>query len=174
MECDYANEDLEHILIECPSNTRKLVWELAEKLWPHEREQWPVIKLGTVLGVGLLHIKTSHGEDEEDHAQRKPAKGRSRLLRIIIGEAAHLIWVLRCEKVIQEKTHSPDSIKRRWLDKIQRKFDTDRVIASKLDRCQKTKTTVRSTWKDLTKLADEQDQLDWVQNPKVLVGIRPL
>ena len=87
-----------------------------------------------VLGVGLLHIKTSHSEDKEDNAQRKPTKGRLRLLHIIIGEAAHLIWVLRCEKVIQEKTHSPDSIKRRWLDKIQRKFDTDWVIASKLDR----------------------------------------
>lgn len=173
-KCDYANEDLEHILIDCPSNTRKMVWDLAEKLWPHEREQWLSIKLGTVLGVGLLRTKNTTGAEENNPMRKRSDKGQSRQLRILIVEAAHLIWVLRCEKVIQEKSHSPESIERCWMDKVKRKLNTDQVIASRLDRRPKMKTKVRNTWKDLIQLPNSLEQLDWVQNPEVLVGIGPL
>ncbi|KAG1839037.1 hypothetical protein DFJ58DRAFT_644578, partial [Suillus subalutaceus] len=57
--------------------------------------------------------------------------GASRLLRIIISESAYLIWVLRCERVIQGILQDEEKTKRRWMNAIDKRLQLDRVIASK-------------------------------------------
>jgi hypothetical protein len=45
-------------------------------------------------------------------------RGTKRLLQILISESAHLIWVLRCERTIQERTHTGPEIQALWLQAI--------------------------------------------------------
>ena len=49
--------------------------------------------------------------------------GAKRLLQILLSEAAHLIWVLRCERVIRDpddppRFHTEEEINARWLRAI--------------------------------------------------------
>ena len=168
--CGHTNEDLDHILTQCHNETRKTLWGLAERLWPHSAEEWPEIKIGTILGSGLIKGRPDETENDNDkHAQRKN-KGKARLLRILLSETAHLIWVLHCERVIQDKTHLPASTQNRWLTKINRRLDTDRVIANKIDRRTQTKRKVYATWNPvITK--NSQEHNEWLDKPEVLVGI---
>ncbi|KAH9049819.1 ribonuclease H-like domain-containing protein [Lactarius deliciosus] len=135
--CDMT-ESMTHILLYCRTNSVDLIWEMAKDLWPYDPDKWPPMNLGLVLG----------------------GKGTSRLLQILVSEAAHLIWVLRCERVIQERTHSPHEIKTRWLNVINKRLTEDKIIATKL---------VEATWgKVLRKFSDPP--YNWIHNREVLVG----
>ncbi|KAH9008164.1 hypothetical protein EDB83DRAFT_2211893, partial [Lactarius deliciosus] len=70
-----------------------------------------------------------------------------RLLHIPISESAHLIWVLRCERTIQLKTHSAQEIKNRWLQAINERLTNDKIIATKVKRSKAMMLSVDSTWK---------------------------
>ncbi|KAG1876108.1 hypothetical protein C8R48DRAFT_811459 [Suillus tomentosus] len=61
-------------------------------------------------------------------------KGASRLLRILISESAHLIWVLRCDTTINGTNHTERAIKNRWMSKINQRLQLDRMIGRKLIR----------------------------------------
>ena len=39
----------------------------------------------------------------EDNRETRTGAGAARLLQILLTKSAHLIWVLRCEHIIQEK-----------------------------------------------------------------------
>ena len=52
--------------------------------------------------------------------------GKSRLLRILLSKSAHLIWVLRCERVIQETLHTNEVGKTPWYNKINHRLSLDR------------------------------------------------
>ncbi|KAG1877872.1 hypothetical protein DFJ58DRAFT_902831 [Suillus subalutaceus] len=68
--CNADDESMEHILTECPSNTKDI--------WPENFGAWPRINIGVILGCGSA----------------------SRLLKILIAESAYLIWTMRCDKTI--------------------------------------------------------------------------
>ena len=61
-------------------------------------------------------------------------RGATRLLQILISEAAHLIWVLRCERVIQVKIHNRDEIRLRWHKAINRRLTKDKINATIVTR----------------------------------------
>jgi hypothetical protein len=66
-------------------------------------ERWPNINLGTILGIGCLsNPREENAGNRAGQAPHPTPKERAstRLLQIILSEAAHLIWVLRCERVI--------------------------------------------------------------------------
>ncbi|KAF8545701.1 hypothetical protein OG21DRAFT_1428809, partial [Imleria badia] len=44
--------------------------------------------------------------------------GATRLKRILVSEAAHLIWTLRCDHVIGGNRHAPHTTGSRWRHKI--------------------------------------------------------
>ncbi|KAG1766590.1 RnaseH-domain-containing protein [Suillus occidentalis] len=92
-----------------------------------------------------------------------PEKGHSRLLRILISELAHLIWTLRCERVIRETTHSDDHITKRWATAIEKQLQTDRVI---------TINKIKNTWCDVILSTQPTYHDDWIINLEVLVGIK--
>ncbi|KIM57098.1 hypothetical protein SCLCIDRAFT_131321, partial [Scleroderma citrinum Foug A] len=60
-------------------------------------------------------------------------KGSSRLLRIFVSESAHLIWVLRCERTIQGRNHSPDAVRSRLQNRINHRITLDRQIPTTLN-----------------------------------------
>ena len=114
-------ESMTHILIHCRATPVRAIWSLAREHWPHENLQWPNITLGMILGCGSI-VKISHpelnNEENEENRGRRSESGAVRLLQILITESAHLVWVLRCERVIQQKNHTMSEIKNRWVTNI--------------------------------------------------------
>lgn len=98
--------------------------------------------------------------------------GPDRLYRILITETAHLIWKLRCERVIggREQPHSNIEIAHRWMAALNARLLLDRQMTrySLSKRAIKGKI-VRSTW---TKVIEGEEALpeDWLREKEVLVG----
>jgi ribonuclease HI len=164
-----ATESMAHILTECDNPHRRLIWDLAAETWPHGRLLWPEINLGMILGAGCLKIKRQRAENIRH--KNATNKGATRLLHILISEAAHLIWVLRCERVIREVMHGDDKIRPRWLKSINDRLMDDRTTASMNKRDKGFIKLVTNTWrKVLDKITDTPN--NDLLHSEVLVGIR--
>ncbi|KAI0043866.1 ribonuclease H-like protein [Auriscalpium vulgare] len=166
--CHAPVETMEHILAECPNNHQEHLWSLAKELWPHGDHSWPHISLGTVLASGRLETRLP---DPDAPDTLKTHKGASRLLRILVSETARLIWVLRCDRAINDTIASPQAAARRWHNRITERLITDRLVATRKDRSTTTVGLTQATWQGT--LADE-DALppDWAAAKEVLVGIK--
>jgi hypothetical protein len=80
------------------------------------------------------------------HAQLREATDRAtRLLHILISEQAHLIWVLRCERVTREATHSEEMIAR-WFRSINARLTEDIISATKIKRNEGFVKLMTNTW----------------------------
>ncbi|KAA1469571.1 hypothetical protein DENSPDRAFT_848982 [Dentipellis sp. KUC8613] len=167
--CNADDESLEHILVLCPAETKELVWKLARDLWPYDDTLWPDTSFGTLLACGSLEVGgPTHGPEPETLPDSlRPSA--STLLRILISESMHLIWVLRCEREIGERQHSVQEIIARWSRNINDRLLTDRIIATKIKRHDADMLYLRDTWEKV--LIDPPD--DWHTNLEVLVGIKP-
>ena len=164
-----ATEDMDHILTTCRAGHAAKVWELARKLWPYGDSQWPAISLGTILGSGCLTITRNRTTHQEPNAAQPKPGGASRLLQITISEAAHLVWVLRCERVIQEVQHSAEMVKQRWYKAINRRLTDDKITATMIKRSYPFTWLVEGTWEDALKKISNLPK-GWMSNCEVLVG----
>ena len=166
-------DSMEHILTRCPVNTREITWDLAKKTWPHGREHWPEISLGLILGTGCINIPWQRPQPQQANQpeRRTPTKwqGATRLLQILISEAAHLVWVLRCERVIQNKQHTDNETKARWLRAINERLTCDRITATKIKRNTKFTNLVKHTWGPIL-LKQRNTPHNWIHRREVLVG----
>lgn len=142
--CDNSVESLEHILLDCCSPECKTIWRLTKALWPTHIRPWPPITIGTILGCGSLKLAPTEPYDANQDKQHGP--GISRLLQILISEAAHLIWALRCERVIGGNHHSTETIEKRWVQKIDHRLQLDRFIATRIRRSKLSSHIVKTTW----------------------------
>ena len=139
-KCSICNtiESMEHILTTCKATPVKLVWDLAKDMWPLNPDKWPRINLGIILGSGCLETKEDTPEEmletNNNKANPKKKRGTDRLLQILISEAAHLIWVLRCKRVIQEQAHTMQEVKARWLKVLNRRLMDDKIIVMQIKR----------------------------------------
>ncbi len=85
----------------------------------------------------------------------------------------HLIWVLRCERVIQEKTHNENEIQARWFQAINTRLTEEKIMATRIKREQTFTKRVTFTWEPiLSSNADLPN--NWLSNREVLVGRRML
>ena len=165
-------ETMEHILTECRTPARGKIWQLASSLWPHESPQWPTISLGTILGCGsITPIRGTQHQENENRTRSPTQRGAARLLSILISESAYLIWVIRCERVIQEKTHTTLEIERRWLTAINKRLTNDKLTATKVKRDNAHVHKVKLTWEAVLKKNGELPDR-WMQHREVLVGTR--
>ncbi|KAG1734854.1 ribonuclease H-like protein, partial [Suillus occidentalis] len=174
-QCHTCNEDIEsmaHILTECNCPARKLVWSLAERIWPTNIIPWPEPTIGTITGCGALSIPHKCNDDDpNDKKKIAQKKGTARLLRIIISESAYLIWTLRCTRVIQGTSPDEDNITKRWIKTLNDRLQQDRVIAIKLRRTQEHTDLINSTWSQII-TPNIHLPANWVTSPEVLVGIK--
>ncbi|KAH9011920.1 hypothetical protein EDB84DRAFT_1251378, partial [Lactarius hengduanensis] len=83
----------------------------------------------------------------------------------------HLIWVLRCERSIQLKTHSAQEIKNRWLRVINERLTNDKITATRVKRGRAMVLSVASTWKAALSREWELPP-NWMILSEVLVGRR--
>ncbi|KAA1479858.1 ribonuclease H-like protein [Dentipellis sp. KUC8613] len=167
--CNDEDESLEHILTDCPVNTRDLVWKLAKDLWPHDEESWPDINLGILLACGNLVVPRRQPNQTDLDARTYIKQGASRLLRTIVSESLYLIWVFRCEREIGKRHHTKQEIISRWTQTISDRLLTDRIVATKIRRHDAEKFQLKDTWNEV--LLDPPD--DWHEKIEVLVGIKP-
>ena len=117
-----------------------------------------------ILGSPAIKLTDENG---------KSNAGNSQLYRILMIESAHLIWKLRCERVIRNNNeqHSPIEIKRRWINSINTRINLDQKMTNpKYEKKAIPGWLVQATWKGVLK--DEKDiPDDWIKNAGVLVGI---
>ena len=153
-DCSHCNipETMEHILLHCPAGPADTIWQLAENLWPHTPHLWPPLNLGILLGCGSIHTPLNplpHAPQIPNDPPQRPRnhKGATRLLQILLSESLHLIWVLRCERAIQAKTHSRIEIRKRWFGAINARLAEDRIIATKIKRDATHLNLIKATWK---------------------------
>ena len=161
--CQDTTETLEHILTECATAERSQIWNLTREIWPSNPENWVQPSIGILLGCGSISA-TNNGPTTTEQ------RGTARLKRILLSESTHLIWTLRCERVIGGQTHTENSVRTKWRNKINARIDIDRRMA-KSSRKQNQINKVRNTWKSITKNQTDLPQ-DWVTNLEVLVGIK--
>jgi ribonuclease HI/exonuclease III len=176
--CGHADESMAHILLECPESTeRRTVWAMVAKFWPVNGPRIPRITMGLLLACGALQLKPEDGDLEGLTARKREARGTSRLLRVTLSEAAHLIWALRCERVIQGKAHSTGEVERRWTNKMNTRLTLDRVSAIKVQRTKWSRRRLRDMWHRVVQYEGEGDPGRggaWDTDLRVLVGIRHL
>ncbi|KAF9234528.1 hypothetical protein BU15DRAFT_52534 [Melanogaster broomeanus] len=164
-------ETMEHILLECDKSVAiTTIWQLSKDLWQKRETTWPTITFGTVMGSQLVMFRDG---------RNKKIEGKTRLFRILVTEAAHLIWKLRCERAIKfegrdELFHSSTEIHNRWIASINTRLKTDKLLANPAKYGKKAikPELVLKTWSGV--LMDEHDLPDdWIRQTGVLVGIAP-
>lgn len=165
-----SEETLEHILVECPSDTKTLIWDAARNLWPHDNELWPDTSLGIILGCGLVEIKRTHPSTrEQPHAQDPQSPeicpGATRLARMLISEATYLIWTMRCDRVINERQHTDNEVRSSWRRSINRRLTEDAIIATKVVRRDEHTELVKSTWHAALRKRHGKLPEIWLQSP---------
>lgn len=170
--CDEI-ETMEHILIHCNAAPSQIIWDLAKNLWPHPPQFWPDISLGIILGCGSIRIPemVARATRPRERNQATAPKGATRLLHILLSESAHLIWVLRCERVIQNIAHTTNEIKNRWTRAINIRLTDDKITATRIKRDTRSIQTAKNTWEHV--LSNQMDlPTDWISSREVLVGRR--
>ena len=152
-------ESMKHILTECELPGQEEVWELASEIW-HKKtgEDLPKPTTGQVMACAAI--------------KRRDA-GTTRFFRILVSESAHLIWRLRCERVIQQKPPaSLREIQNRWLRSINNRLGIDCALVNEKKYGKKAvkKSLVLKTW---SKVLQNENILptDWTREVGVLVGI---
>lgn len=92
-------------------------------------------------------------------------------MRILITESAHLIWVLRCERVIQGRNHPDREIKAKWLQVINRRLIEDKITITRIKRHSAATQLITKTWEDVLKAYGDLPGR-WPYNSEFLVGRR--
>ena len=164
-------------MISCTAHPVETIWNLAKRTWPHDCTPWPELSLGAIMGCGCLSAQNK--EDDNQDAQRNEQaewsndqhKGAEHLLQILISKVAHLIWVMRCERVIHERMHSVEEIEQRWYKVINQRLTEDRIIATVVKRGTPLIQLVEATWEAALKKTSDLP-IEWINNREVLVGRR--
>ncbi|KIY53916.1 hypothetical protein FISHEDRAFT_25043, partial [Fistulina hepatica ATCC 64428] len=104
--------------------------------------------------------------------------GDQRLLKIIITESAYLIWLIRCERRIEDEDDNRDKwktdehIKSLWLQVVNTRLSIDRLSTNRLKfgKAALKREAVLKTWSGVL-LNEDSLPDDWIMEPRVLVGI---
>ncbi|EIW64291.1 RnaseH-domain-containing protein [Trametes versicolor FP-101664 SS1] len=159
-------ETLEHIILECDAPGQGEIWELAKAILRRREVRMPALRIGSVLAAPILSLK---GKSKTNEA------GKDRLMQIVLTEAVHLIWKMRCERTISvsfdpAKDHSHREITKRWAAVMNKRLQIDQgLVHPMLGKKAIRREVVLATWHGVL-----QDQKglpdDWINSPGVLVG----
>ncbi len=158
-------ETMTHIIFNCGAVGQKEIWTLLEQTWLLTKAEWHDPCWGMAFGAACASFKTEKG------ARRTAIES---LWTILCTEAVHLIWKLRCERVIQRegRDFTAQEITNRYYSTMDSRLDLDRRTAAlmKGKRSLKPKEVER-IW---LPILNEGHNLPpkWVTNSGVLVGIK--
>ncbi|KAH6917579.1 hypothetical protein BKA70DRAFT_1043605, partial [Coprinopsis sp. MPI-PUGE-AT-0042] len=165
--CDAPEESFQHILLECNVSGQAHVWETVKMVWERTGLQWPHMSIGTLMGIGVVDIKDDDGT---------VLAGPTRLYKILVSEAIHQIWCLRCNwRIGQDQDPLRIPSKDMAEAQINRRLRHDRILANekKFGGKALTRYLVAGTWEPILQAEMRNGDLppDWVTNYGVLVGI---
>ena len=163
----HETETMEHILTRCNASAVTIIWDLAKRTWPFPDRPWPEASLGLILGCGSLNLPTPPQPDGDQRQATLATKGPTRLLKILMSESAYLIWVIRCERVIQGKPHQNEEIRTRWYNVINRRLTEDKILATKINPS--STQLVKDTWENVLRRTGDLPNR-WMYNREFLVG----
>ncbi|EPS97910.1 hypothetical protein FOMPIDRAFT_8188, partial [Fomitopsis schrenkii] len=153
-----VRDSMSHILINCAAPGQSRVWELAKAAWEKKGEKWNPPQINDILGIGPRSRRLREGEATPGHT--------ARFWRILISECAHLIWKLRCERVVghsdaEDWQHTDNSITSRWYSMLNSRLRQDTEGTNKrYGRLALKKGSVIRTWEHI--LENEQNlPTDW-------------
>ncbi|KAK0504433.1 hypothetical protein EDD18DRAFT_1306014 [Armillaria luteobubalina] len=172
-ECPHCKvlETMEHILLECDIAGQALIWDLMRELWEKKGQTWITPTYGLALGVTLIQIQNGEG---------KINAGATRLYKIIMTEATHMIWKIRCQRRIQRgddnpaKWHTNEEIQNWWTSTMNQRLTIDCLLTNSLKYGKKAikKQAVIMTWKGAV-YNEKALPEDWTTQNRVLVGMMP-
>ncbi|KAI0745338.1 hypothetical protein C8Q76DRAFT_764616 [Earliella scabrosa] len=142
-------ESMDHILLRCEAAGQAVVWDLLANLWELAKLPSVPIRLGTTLGAACLWI-------------------------VLCTESLHLIWKLRCERVIRNEgeEHSRAEVENRWHAALTSRLALDRRTAARASgKKALTAERVARIWGPVIEGADGLPD-GWVLDSGVLVGIK--
>ncbi|XP_006460379.1 hypothetical protein AGABI2DRAFT_177963 [Agaricus bisporus var. bisporus H97] len=162
-------ESMEHILCQCTIPGQSQIWDIIRRIWTSLGETWRKPHLGEILGISSTNRQRS---------KDKSAEGKARLYQILISEASHTIWKLRCDRVLDHdnenlywpsRTEIANTIKFKINHRL--RMDCIHADARKFDKKAIREDLVVNTWKGL--LENENSlEVDWISKNRVLVGNR--
>ncbi|KAI0030514.1 hypothetical protein K488DRAFT_87675 [Vararia minispora EC-137] len=159
-----TSESWDHILLHCNAPGPATIWDAVGNFLRIRIPTLPPLSLDLILGCAL--INPADGGPLSDASTQ-------RLFRITIAESARLIWILRCERVIQNKTTSHNSALNRWTAMMDSRLQLDVAMTSRtLGRFALPRTLVLNTWSRVIRLDGPLTETDWVHHKGVLVGIQ--
>jgi len=127
-ECQHCGkiEDMEHILTDCQVSAHELIWTLAERTWATTGQIWKKPTMGNIMGCSMNTFKNDEG---------RPNTTLNRLYTILLTEAVHLIWKIRCEWRIGKEGNPlsyprPEVIEARWHSALYHRLQYDRWSTS--------------------------------------------
>ncbi|KAJ6447677.1 hypothetical protein C8R45DRAFT_850724, partial [Mycena sanguinolenta] len=164
-----VTEDLKHILTKCTSPGQEIIWKAAKDLWLMKEDKWPDVSLGTILGCGLAEFRDERGRQK---------RGTQRLYRILMSESAHLVWLIRNDRVISRSGEPfvPAEILNKWNHNINLRLQVNQMLANCPLRGKHPSLApklVLDTWSGVLQLENERALPEnWLREPRVLVGSR--
>ncbi|KAE9396832.1 hypothetical protein BT96DRAFT_824160 [Gymnopus androsaceus JB14] len=136
----------------CGCNRQEIIWNLAKEAWEKKGYTWRKPDLGDILTCALPKFhKNKNGE------------GDSRFFRILMSESARLVWLIRNNRVINERAQeiSAAEIKNKWLAVMNRWLTLDRDMTHpKFERKALKKALVLATWAKVLHGEEELGE-DW-------------
>jgi len=96
-------------------------------------------------------------------------QGPTQLFHILLSESAYLIWVLRCERVIQERLLTEGEIKARWYCAINNRLTINKVTTTKIMRTKRFTQLIEGTWEPALR-KETEIPANWIYLHEVLVG----
>ncbi|EIW62625.1 uncharacterized protein TRAVEDRAFT_113380 [Trametes versicolor FP-101664 SS1] len=131
----------------------------------------PPVSLGLALGGSLFVARKEDGGVDQ---------GATRAARMLLTEAVHVIWVLRCERVIgwadtPTRKHTDSEILNKLAARINRRIAMDQGASNvRMHKKRAVKwEKVRNTWKGLLR-NEHVLPAEWMSMQGVLVGIPSL
>ncbi len=159
-------ESMTHLLFECDARGQEIIWRLLEQLWTHTGARWAGVSWGTTFGAACAVFATPEGG-------RRTAI--EHLWCILCTEALHLVWKLRCERVIRNDggDFTEDEVTNRFYATLESRLSLDRRTAALCATGRKAlrPQEVERIW---LPVIDRGSDLPprWVVNCGVLVGIK--
>ena len=96
---------------------------------------------------GNMWAKENRRENRNTNvAKDRPDAGATRLIKILISEAAYLIWITRCERAIRGNEHTERETRAAWRKTLNRRISEDTTTASRVRRTSDYINLIKSTW----------------------------
>ncbi|KAJ3008140.1 hypothetical protein NUW54_g3267 [Trametes sanguinea] len=159
-------ESMQHILFTCEAVGRQTIWGLLQSTWTSTGRTPYDPNWGNICGAACAAIRPN-GKDRCAAAES--------LWAILAIESAHLIWKLRCERVIAKNgaEFTEREVTNRWYSTLNKRLAIDRRVVSLLSGKRKLlkATKLDAAWRPILE-GLEDPSADWVADSGVLVGMK--